>query len=349
MIVGATGDFGIVISDLHVGSSTSLLPPSPVLDDGQTVCPSPIQNILADLWSGFWSVFVPSVTEGRTYWLALLGDTVEGRHHDTSEIVTNNLTDQCKLAAQLVRGIPKLVGQAPTQSFMLRGTPAHDGKAGCLAEIVGESIGAYQAENRFTHRHLILSWRDQYIDLAHHIGISGSPMTECSGLVKEMTKAMVEAGQWSDLCPSLILRGHRHRMSEAAVPTDRGLMRVCTLPGWQMKTEFADKVDPIRRTQIGGIVIGADRFGHLYLRHFLWTPRWGNRYVTQARVVHTGDRCSMLDHLDPHYAADGVREGGHQDRQGAGRRCGRPKRKHSDRRKPAKRRDRVQQSRSVRR
>lgn len=73
--------------------------------------------------------------------------------------------------------------------------------------------------------------------------------------MRELVAAMVEAGQWGQRMPDVIIRSHRHRYIGLDIPSRIGNIKAVITPGFQLRTPFIEKVDRMRLPHIGGIII----------------------------------------------------------------------------------------------
>ena len=94
------------------------------------------------------------------------------------------------------------------------------------------------------------------------------------GQVFAMFVLTVAAGE-AAIGLAILVRGHRHRYAEIAVPKKRnGKGRVVVVPAWQGKTPFVWKIPGARQStpMFGGIVIRwAEESETLFVREKVWT------------------------------------------------------------------------------
>jgi hypothetical protein len=239
-----------VVSDLHVGSSTGLCPVDGLeLDDGGMYIPSKAQLEVARVWEKFF-LDGKALKGIKKRVLVVNGDTVDGFHHNTVALATNNVEVQEKGAIKLLGGISKYYDRV----FMTRGTEAHVQQSGMSEERVAKAVGA-EADEAGNHASWQL-WMDVQgviFNIAHHIGTTSSAAYESSAVMREMVAALVEAGQWRQQLPSVIVRSHRHRYIKVGIPSESGDIEAVVTPGWQLRTPFVEKIDRMRLPHIGGI------------------------------------------------------------------------------------------------
>lgn len=269
----------IVVSDLHMICRLGLFPCDGfklTLDDGGTYRGSRLQRVLWDYWKDFWENLVPQVTRGEPFSVVINGDAVDGlaHHHNTTHISANR-EDQERLALHVLEPI----AERAERFYMVRGTEVHVGASGCDEESLARQLGAVpDRDGKHARWKLRLRVGHGLVDLAHHIGTTGSMAYETSAIQKELEQIYVEAARWGDEPPDVVVRSHRHTNAETRIRITKsrhgrrvqGFATSCTTPGWQLKTPFAWRVPGGRRSrpQFGGTLV---RCGdeEMYTRHYV--------------------------------------------------------------------------------
>jgi len=246
----------VCVSDLHAGCQLGLCPPQcPALDGGGHYRPSKYQRRMWAWWTEFWDEWVPMVCRREKYAVAIVGDALDGRHHKSVGQISQNLADQARIAEAILRPIAE---RCRGRFYMIRGTEAHVGPSGEAEEQLAERLGAVPDENGLAARFIL--WKRvgrALVNLAHHIGTTGSQHYETTAIHKELTELYTEAARWGDEPPDVVIRAHRHRYALTEVFTDKGRGESLCLPGWQLKTPFAYRIPGGRQTepQLGGVVV----------------------------------------------------------------------------------------------
>lgn len=257
----------VVVSDTHCGCRMGLCPPEVKLDDGGTYQPGKTQRFLWSAWREFWDEWVPRVTEGEPYAVVMNGDAMDGVHHGSVTQVSQNLTDQRRIAAEVLRPVVDLCGG---RYIHIRGTEAHVGKSGQNEEDLAESLGAIPNDDGQFARWDLWCHLGGYLGhFSHHIAACHSPMTEATALHSEYIRSCVEAAQHGLRAPDFIVRSHRHRAYETKIPSRNGDALVATTAAWQGKTPFVWKLASGRaqEPQFGGMLLVAGENG-VYTRKF---------------------------------------------------------------------------------
>lgn len=238
----------VVISDTHVGSTLALCPPKSSLDDGGGYIRSKLQITLWNHWTEFWK-WTYKQLQGRPFVLIHNGDIIDGVHHKTTTLVSHNLSDQKRLAVAVMR--PHV--DRAEDYYQIRGTEAHVGQSATTEEDVAETLKAVidPETGRHSRYELWVKFGPELIHFAHHIGTTSSTSYESSAPMREIVAAFVEAGQWNERPPSMLVRSHRHRYIEVKPPNGR----IVVTPAFQAKTPFVFKIDRMRAPMFGGLII----------------------------------------------------------------------------------------------
>lgn len=259
----------IVISDLHAGCQFGLCPPHEILLDGGGVYrPSLLVNKMWGWWEEMWDKWVPAATHHEPYAVVVNGDITDGRHHGTTTQITQNLSDQRKIALEILSPIVKL---CEGRFYVIRGTEAHTGATGENEETLAQELGAIPDENgNYARWELWLRMGNRLAHIMHHIGTTGSMAYETTALMKEYSESCAESARWNRPRPDWVIRSHRHRNAEIRVPTDNNYGICAVTPGWQLKTPLTHRLPGGRITtpQCGAILIRVGDEEH-YSRHYV--------------------------------------------------------------------------------
>lgn len=259
----------VVVSDSHCGCRSGLCLGEASLDDGGAYQPSDAQQAVAEHWDEFWDDWVPDVCHGEPFAVVVNGDSLDGVHHGAVTQVSQNLSDQRRIALTALKPVYEL---CEGRLYIIRGTEAHVGKSGQNEETLAEELGAVQDERGQYSRHeLWIRVGRGLCQIMHHIGVTGSSHFESSAVMKELAESYAEAGRWHNEPPDVVVRSHRHRHIEVRVPTKLGYGISFVTAGWQLKTPFTYRIAGGRITtpQIGGSVIRQGDHD-LYTRHKIW-------------------------------------------------------------------------------
>lgn len=240
-----------VSSDHHAGSTVGLCPPVFNLDDGGTYRASTAQRWL---WRNWYSNYIPRVKELAdqydTRYIAILdGDVIEGNHHHTTQVISNNETTQMRIAEEVLA--PLL--QDADQVYFIRGTPAHVGQGARLEEKVAENwTNTIQHGKNYTRWHLYLDVNRTLFDIAHKGGIGRLPWTRPNAVNKVLGAAIIAYHQMDKKTPNVILRAHWHQYADSG--DNYRNIRAIAMPGWQLITGYVNSMTPGIIADIGGLI-----------------------------------------------------------------------------------------------
>jgi hypothetical protein len=256
----------ICVSDLHCGSTVGLYPPGFKLEEGGEVKLNKVQAQLWDWWRVFWDEFLPPLCKGRQRVIVCNGDAVEGDRNPVG-LTAPNMADQRKMAVALLSTEIKKQDMA----YLIRGTEAHVGGSGGHEESIAEALDLPldPLTQQYSIYHFWKKVNGVLFSIAHHIGVSQSPVSEATALTTELVKAMKEAGRWGGEMPDVLVRSHRHMAAGVILPGKGGLHECFVTPGWQAKTPFLWRIDRMTLPQIGGVVYLVDADGTRSRREFV--------------------------------------------------------------------------------
>lgn len=263
----------IVISDTHFGCKLGLCPPEVQLDEGGYYHASKLQMKLYDMWRYFWDKFVPQVIGNEDFVLVHNGDVIDGIHHNSVTQISQNITDQIKIA-EIV--LSEIIRKKNCRAYyQIRGTEAHVGKSGQYEEELAKNLNAVRSRNGNYARWeltLIFGENNNRSHFTHHISTTSSTAYESTAVHKELVEAYNEAGRYGRIPPDVIVRSHRHRYYKVEVPSKKIHAISLVTPGWQLKTPFVYR-GLLGRTsvpQIGGIIIKEGSEVPIYVREKIW-------------------------------------------------------------------------------
>ena len=266
----------VIVSDIHAGCQFGLCPPGDIqLDGGGIYRASPLVLKMWSWWEEFWGEWVPNVTRGEPYAVIVNGDSTDGRHHGTTTQISQNLSDQRKIAYSILRPI---VEKCDGHFFMIRGTEAHTGAAGENEETLAQELGAIPDENgNYARNELWLRIGGRLAHILHQISTAGSAAYEMTALSREFAIQVEEAGRWGKEMPDFIIRAHRHRHGKIEPTTANIRCVVAVTPGWQLKTPLVWRLMTGKNTtpQCGGILIRTgdeEHYERSFVRNISRTP-----------------------------------------------------------------------------
>lgn len=214
----------LVVSDLHVGSTVSVMPSEVQIEHrdhtrANMVQANPLQKILLEKWEEMIE------TAGKVDGCFVLGDCVDGPNVKSRgfELWTSNLHQQVSTAADLLAMI------RTNHYFGVQGSFYHTGENTSSDLAVIDTLkGTFGTD-------LAVNVEGQRVHLCHQISYSSSPMTRATASNGEIIGAALYDKWFGQF--SLLLRGHLHRYLHLHDPNGR----IALCPGWKVRDSFVAK------------------------------------------------------------------------------------------------------------
>jgi len=245
-----------VVSDLHVGSTFGLCPPSGIeLEDGGRYMPNIVQGWQWGRWLDYWQD-VSDYAQGAEVIGVVNGEFCDGNHHGTTQIATPSPAMMAEAAVEVMQPACKMA----SQWYVTKGTAAHVGAGGASDAGIAARIGAVRDPE--TNQAAAYNWRVQIgpvlFDLAHHIGGNLRPWTRGTNIRAEVIEALIHTAHR----PLVVVRSHVHTY----VDTGRtfGDARGVVTPAWQLITEYGHRVTRNPQRTVGGLVFEVSETGYRF-------------------------------------------------------------------------------------
>jgi hypothetical protein len=214
------------------------------LDDGGEYRASKAQRWLFGNWEKYWErVAEVRDNEKATLIAVFNGDLVDGAHHKTTQIITENPNAQ---AAVVNAAMAVPLGLKPDHIVVVRGTEAHVGNSASAEERIADGLRRDKRpviSDPETKTSSWWHWRAEIegvrLDITHH-GRAGQREHTKRGILNlyahDILLAHVKAGH---MPPHLCFRAHHHTWddTESACP-----VRVVRTGAWQLATGYVHKV-----------------------------------------------------------------------------------------------------------
>lgn len=260
--------------DIHAGSTLGLCPPTGVeLDDGGTYMPSAHQAWLWHHWIAAW-LHVQQVLERERrvadddvdFGLVCNGDSTDGNHHNTVQIISPAEGAHIKCAAECWREPLKL---SPKWTWIIRGTEAHVGKSGGLEEGMSVAmdregapiVRAPGTEKRergpWSWWELQAEFNGRLVHFTHHGRMGQRAHTRASYAKLYAFDIWAERKLRDERAPDVAVRSHCHLYDDTgpAHPT-RPVTRLIALPAFQLKTAYGYRIAAESLSDVGiGVLI----------------------------------------------------------------------------------------------
>lgn len=238
----------VLLSDLHVGASTGLLPPNFVNFEGNEIKQNDYQKWLWDCWQDCWK-WQKEVCGKDDWACAVNGDLIDGNHHLTREIFSPDVGDHVGGAIELLVDTLK----PATAVFLTEGTNVHTqnsehGIASVLAWNDVKVVKHNKQKSAWPTLDLVIAGTRVSID--HHVSSAMQTASESgafSRVLSDMRSRRTRA-QWSE--PKFIVRSHRHQYGYFS----DGYSSMVILPPWQGLSRFVHRVATGAVPQCGMVI-----------------------------------------------------------------------------------------------
>lgn len=247
-----------VTSDQHCGGTTALCPDKVSLDDGGEYHASKAQRWLFQCWKDFWKEVERkrAKEKGAKLYQVFNGDIVDGAHHKTTQILSENPNAQ---AAVVNAAMSVPLSLKPDKIIVVRGTEAHVGQSASAEERIAD--GLFRDKRPIVRDpdtdsaswwHFRAELNGHLIDITHHGRTGQREHTRMSAASLHAHDIFLSHAKRGERHPDLAIRAHYHRFNDShdACPT-----RVITSGAFQLKTGFVHKVAADSIADVGGFII----------------------------------------------------------------------------------------------
>lgn len=215
----------LVVSDLHVGSSTALCSESPVIADlNTTYKPNKLQKTFFKAWKDMIKSLGGSVDL-----LVINGECIDGANKKQlgQQSWTTNIDDMMNDAKKLIEMIPY------KQVLILRGSGYHEQVDGTnFEEIMADKLRdcikykAYGGEGKTDYFAFVKIYGKTF-NFTHHIGFSKSEAYRTTALAREMVGMHFQHDKLGRA--DIMVRSHVHYFTHVEFTHTHG----CTTPAWK--------------------------------------------------------------------------------------------------------------------
>jgi hypothetical protein len=209
------------------------------------------QHWLWDCWERFLGEAMVYIGDDE-FFIVEMGDSTEGRHHGTLELMHHDVLVHLWIAHEIMRPIvqhPQCV-----RYYQMKGTECH---ARTLESTIGKILGAVRNPKTgdWAWPHLQLDINGFRVHVQHHMPTSTVPWTRSTAFSKELVREQSNASAHRHRIPDMVVRAHRH---QAGVYREAGGV-ICASGPWQALTRFGSRVTYDWRVFPGGLVIDFDK------------------------------------------------------------------------------------------
>lgn len=247
-----------VVSDVHAGGTTALCPESVPLDDGGEYRASKAQRWLFGNWEKYWAEVAKVRDEESAELIAVFnGDLVDGAHHKTTQVITENPNAQAAVV-NAAMAIP--LALKPDHIVVVRGTEAHVGQSASAEERIADGLKRDKrpiACDPDTGTSSWWHWRAEIegvrLDVTHHGRTGMREHTRGGAIVLYAHDILLAHVKQDHLPPHVCFRAHYHRFNDSG--PDACPVRVFQTGAWQLGTSYVKKVAADTLADCGGAIM----------------------------------------------------------------------------------------------
>lgn len=251
----------VAINDLHVGSPYAVTPDYWLTQDRLPIQPNELQRVINAHWLDCWRK-VAALRKGAHLIVLVLGDVIEGLHHETTQVTTTRIDTQEDMACAVLEtglkiGRFRWHGKDPDTIRFYAGTDAHDGNSGASLERVARRVLDLDAQDsRKASYHLgRISINGVRFDVTHKPGSGPGSRAQTHGnafgaWLKSLYLVGLEGGAW----PRYVLTAHHHQYLRRDVYSVTGGEVVMTgfiLPSFKVQDDHIKTVAPFALASVG--------------------------------------------------------------------------------------------------
>ena len=266
-----------------MGSITSLMMPKTYELKNGEYKPNSIQKML---WKRFvqFTAEIKTKREGRILVVASAGESIEGIHHQSTEVISQIISDQIMVATDVWDYFLQEVGfdaEEGDKLYFLAPTDAHAGTRSAYEEVLANDLDATPfvspkkggGGGLFTHPSLSFTKYGVRFLIQHHAPVSSGTRVHTKGnaLRCYLRSLISEYKERNMPIPDYFIFGHYHQYIEERVILNKDLgewgdkkVEVIGIlaPCWQAPTTYIFRIGKINTpSTIGGIYIEVNQDG----------------------------------------------------------------------------------------
>jgi len=244
-----------ITADHHSGHPFGLFPGDSweLASGGNPLHANSWQRLLWDHWLGCWTQ-VGRLRRGARLIVVTAGDSIEGDHHETTELCTARIDEQERMFVACLRMGLRLARFDTGRGDVLRclgGTPAHDGNGNSSAERIARMILGVKPDDKLDgavlRKRLLLDINGCLYDIAHRgYTLGGRTWTRTNSMRAYLLSRWLECLQHGLAMPRHVIRAHRHTAGYASLENDDGetVAEAWLMPCWKLKDEYVYQIKP---------------------------------------------------------------------------------------------------------
>jgi hypothetical protein len=250
----------VVLSDLHSGGSTALTPGKFWrFDTERNHTPGKVELEMFELFKRC-AAYVKKQRKDKRVIVVHNGDAIEGYHHNTTQVLTVNFLEQCRIHEDLMDTFLKGAGfdrRKGDALYYVNGTETHTGN---FEREIARNMGAVpMGEDREVWDFLDLNVNGKSIWFYHHGKTRGRGPNEGNAIRNYLRDTYYNQKNRGLCVPDVLITSHTHGHTYVPFAVRDGrkfhVMHAIVTPSWQRKTRFGHKVAAADPNEIGATVL----------------------------------------------------------------------------------------------
>lgn len=252
----------VILSDMHSGGSTALFPDRFIQFKHVNHTPTHLQR---EIFQHFTKCadYAREHRKGRRLIVIHDGDAIEGVHHNSQQVITQNKDEQADIHTELMDYFlrrARFGREKGDRLYYVSGTETHvDDKEQKIAkDLKAEHVG-----DQYVFDELELNINGRKFWTVHHGPKKGNGPTQGNALRLWLGRIYWDCLQDGIKPPDMVVTGHVHTPIYNTYVMDFHTVHGVIAPSWQAKTRFAYKVAPVARNEIGAVFIKINADGEI--------------------------------------------------------------------------------------
>lgn len=259
-----------VFNDEHSGSSVAPLMRKQWQFREGNMYPNELQSLLWDQYRET-AYLIGQKRAGKRLIVIKLGDSIDGLHHETKELVTHYLDHQKEIHREHTDYSLKAMGFDSADGdlmYWVAGTPAHAGEA--EEELARDFDCVPYSEARRVWPMLNIEINGVYCMFFHHGSAMGRGPAKGNGLRNRMRNLYYEYMDRGQRVPQLFITADKHEKGyELLTRNGEILMHGIISPAWQVKSDFVYRVMSEALPNVGGLTVEIKADGTICKPNFM--------------------------------------------------------------------------------
>ena len=245
----------VIISDLHTGSNHALFLAKPWQGEKTATIHPRSEQVRIRKHFELYGAEIKAARKNRAVRLILDGDLIDGDHHHSGDVFTNDPMEMADINITLMAELQQRIDwQRGDELYIVKGTEIHTRD---FENYIGRELNAQMNGESYAFDFLELDTNGVISWFVHHGPGAGEGANEGNTMRNWLKNIYYNALKDGTKIPDVVYTGHVHNPTYSPFGYRRGMcfknMHGIILPSWQMKTRYAWMKAPVSRNKIGGV------------------------------------------------------------------------------------------------